>query len=114
MPKGHAPFAVANKTVNVAVKTILRSPAHGLISGKLLILTVTGRRTGKQHSFPVAYDETPDGITIGLDAAGAKVWWRNLKGEGAPVTVRVRGVVREGHGKAIGDASTGVKVEIRF
>jgi hypothetical protein len=113
MPKGHAPFAVANKTVNVAVKAILRSPAHGLVSGRLIMLTVTGRRTGRKHSFPVAYDETPDGLTIGIDAPGAKVWWRNLI-DGGPVTVRLRGKVREGHAVAHGDPATGVKVEVKF
>ena len=58
MPEGHAQFAVYNRTVNHVVKGILRSPAHGLLSDRLLVMTVTGRRTGKKRSFPVAYRST--------------------------------------------------------
>jgi hypothetical protein len=57
MPEGHAQFAVYNRTVNHVVKGILRSPAHGLSPAGWLVMTVTGRRTGKKRSFPVAYRE---------------------------------------------------------
>jgi hypothetical protein len=114
MPKGHAQFAIANRTVNHAVKAILRSPAHGVLSGRLAVLTVTGRRTGRQHSFPCAYSqEGPDRVRIHIDWPEKKVWWRNLK-QPAPVSVRLRGTVRTGTGEVVGDPKTDLWVEIRL
>ena len=39
------PFNVINKTVNRVTRPLLRSPAHGVLSDKLLLLTFTGRKT---------------------------------------------------------------------
>ena len=111
MPKGHALFTVTNHTANRVVKLILSSPAHGMLSDRLLILTVTGRRTGKQRTFPVAYQQTGDKLTLHIDWPEKKVWWRNLIG-GAPVAVRLRNVVRHGRGVTVGDVQSGVHVDI--
>jgi len=111
MPKGHALFTISNHTANRVVKGILSSPAHGLMSDRLLILTVTGRRTGKKRTFPVAYQQDGDRLTLHIDWPEKKVWWRNLIG-GAPVTVRLRNVVRHGHGVTHGDVKRGVHVDI--
>jgi hypothetical protein len=114
MPEGHGQFAVYNHTVNHAVKAILRSPAHGLISGKLIVMTVTGRRTGKKRSFPVAYDEEgPNHLRIHIDWPEKKVWWRNLKSP-APVSVRLRGRDRTGTGHAQGDPKTDLWVDVQL
>ena len=112
MPKGHTQFAVYNRTVNHLVKAILRSPAHGVLSDRLVVMTVTGRRTGKQHSFPCAYSEHgPDLLRIHIDWPEKKVWWRNLK-QPAPVSVRLRGAERSGTGQAQGDPQTDLWVEV--
>jgi deazaflavin-dependent oxidoreductase (nitroreductase family) len=112
MPEGHGQFAVYNHTVNHAVKAVLRSPAHSMLSGKLLVMTVTGRRTGKKRSFPVAYDEDgPNHLRIHIDWPEKKVWWRNLK-RPAPVSVRLRGKERTGTGHAQGDAKTNLWVDV--
>ena len=114
MPEGHALFAVTNRTVNHAVKAILRSPAHGALSKRLVLMTVTGRRTGKRHSFPVAYDQDgADHLRIHIDWPERKVWWRNLKSP-APVSVRLRGVQRTGTGEAQGDPKTELWVDVRL
>jgi hypothetical protein len=114
MPKGHAQFAVYNRTVNHAVKAILRSPAHGVLSDRLLVMTVTGRRTGKQRSFPVAYrEEAADQLRIHIDWPEKKVWWRNLKSP-APVSVRLRGVQRSGVGEAQGDPKADLWVAVKL
>jgi hypothetical protein len=111
MPKGHAFFKINNHTANRVVKLILASPAHGMLSDRLLILTVTGRRTGKKRTFPVAYQQEGDKLTLHIDWPEKKVWWRNLIG-GAPVTVRLRNVVRHGQGVTVGDIERGVHVDI--
>jgi hypothetical protein len=114
MPEGHTQFAVYNHTVNHVVKGILRSPAHGILSNRLVVMTVTGRRTGKKRSFPVAYAEDgADHLRIHIDWPEKKVWWRNLIG-GAPVTVRLRNQVRHGHGVTVGDVKSGVHVDIKL
>src|SRR5207249_2811443 len=78
--KGHALFQVNNHTANRVVKGILASPAHRMLSDRMLILTVTGRRTGKRRTFPVAYQQDGDTLTLHVDWPERKVWWRNLIG----------------------------------
>ena len=112
--QGHLPFAVANRTVNRVVALLLRSPLHGLVSDRLLLISVTGRRTGRVHTFPVAYDEAGDeGITIHVAAPGRKRWWRNLRPDGE-VRLRLRGVEHTGRAVAHGDEQVGVAVEVRL
>ena len=114
MPEGHRQFVVYNHTINHVVKGILRSPAHGLVSKRLLVMTVTGRRTGKQRTFPVAYEEREPGkLHIHIDWPDKKVWWRNLK-QPSPVSVRLRGKERRGIGHAQGDPKSDLWVDIEL
>ena len=113
MPRGHAPFAVFNRTGNPPVKLILGSPLHPLLSGQLAVITVTGRRTGRRYSFPVGYRQQGDRVTIGVGWPERKHWWRNLR-DGGPVRLRLRGVERTGHATARGNERTGVTVEVRL
>ena len=91
---------------------ILRSPAHGSAAAGDLPLTVTGRRSGRRFTIPVSYLEQGGRLLIQPSAPERKVWWRNLRGEGAPVRVRLRGRDRGGHAVAHGDERTGVRVEV--
>jgi len=76
--------------MNPIVRSILRSPVHWLLSPGLMLLTVTGRRTGKVYTIPVGYHETDDAIVVLVSEAPSKVWWRNYL-EPGPVGLRVRG-----------------------
>jgi hypothetical protein len=76
-------------------KAVLRSPLHGLLSQRLLLLTFTGRTSGQSFSTPVLYEQTGD--TLLLRAGGA--WWKNLRG-GVTVRVLLRGNVRAGRAEA--------------
>jgi hypothetical protein len=113
MRNGHLPFAVMNASVNRVVRALLRSRWHGLLSRRLLLITVTGRRTGREHTFPVGYTEDDGVIRIGVAAPAQKRWWRNLV-DGAPVRLWVRGAERSGRAVAHGDESAGVTVEVRL
>ena len=42
--------------MNPAIKLILRSPLHGLMSKRLLLITFTGRKSGKQFTTPLGYE----------------------------------------------------------
>jgi len=72
--------------VNQAMKFVLRSPVHGMVSKTVLLITFTGRKSGKSYTTPVSYSQTDDQVTIFTHAD----WWKNLR-SGVPVTLRIRG-----------------------
>jgi hypothetical protein len=113
MAGSHTPFVVVNRVVNPLVRAVLRSPAHGLLSGHLALLTVTGRRSGRAFTFPVGYHRDGDRVTVGVDWPERKRWWRNLS-DAAPVEIWLAGVRRAGTGQARGDEHAGVTVEIQL
>ena len=97
------------KAMNRVPAVILRSPLHGLMSGRYLLLTFTGRKSGKRYTTPVAYLEEDDAFLMTTDSP----WWKNLSG-GAPVKMRVRGREYEGTGEAVTDGTEVVRVLGRF
>jgi hypothetical protein len=76
--------------VNPAIAWILRSPLHALLDRGLLLLTVTGRRTGRRYAIPVGYQRRGDRLAVLVSRARRKQWWRNFR-EPAPVALRLRG-----------------------
>lgn len=44
------------------VRWIPRSPLRGLIDGKVLVLTVTGRKSGKRYRVPLNYVRDRDAL----------------------------------------------------
>jgi len=72
--------------VNNAMKFVLRSPVHGMVSKFTLLITFTGCKSGKTFTTPVSYSQFDDQVTIFTHAN----WWKNLCG-GAPVTLTIRG-----------------------
>ena len=77
-------FAFINPTATL----LLRSPLHGFWSRNLLLITFTGRNSGRKFTTPVRYVRTGD--TIRCFTSRENQWWRNLRG-GAEVTLRIRG-----------------------
>lgn len=108
----HLPFAVLNRTANPMLRLILRSRLHRLLSSHLLLLTVTGRRTGRKHTFPVTYSEADGVLTIHVAAPKRKRWWHNVSTE-TPVQLTLRGVDGFGFASLHGDERSGVSVEIQ-
>ena len=72
--------------VNQAMKFILRSPAHGMVSKSVLLITFKGRKSGKSYTTPVSYSQNNGQVTIFTHAN----WWKNLRND-APVSLRIRG-----------------------
>jgi deazaflavin-dependent oxidoreductase (nitroreductase family) len=68
------------------MKFVLRSPVHGMVSKTVLLITFTGRKSGKTYTTPVDYSQDGDQVLIFTHAN----WWKNLRG-GASVTLRIRG-----------------------
>ncbi|MDJ1420542.1 MAG: nitroreductase family deazaflavin-dependent oxidoreductase [Candidatus Methanoperedens sp.] len=79
---------------------LLRSPLHMLASKSTLLITFTGRKSGKSYTTPVNY--VPDGDVLYIVSLRSRTWWRNLRG-GAHVIVRLRGRSLEAEGDVIED-----------
>lgn len=71
--------------VNVPMRLLLRLPVATPLSNQLMLLYLTGRRTGKRYLQPVSY--VPDGDTL-LTPGGGR-WKLNLR-EGECVHIRLR------------------------
>jgi F420H(2)-dependent quinone reductase len=112
-PPGHGPFAVWNRTGNRAVAALLRSPLHRVLSGRLLLITVTGRRSARRITLPVTYTQQASRLTIHVMWPERKLWWRNLR-DGAPVGLRLRGRQLEGWARAEVDPSGATRVEVEL
>jgi hypothetical protein len=111
VPGGHVPFALWNRTGNQLIRMVLLSPVHRVLSRKLALITVTGRRTGRQHTFPVGYKRDGERVTILVGLPERKVWWRNLR-DSAPVRLRLAGQEHTGNAQVHGDERSGVSVEV--
>jgi deazaflavin-dependent oxidoreductase (nitroreductase family) len=72
--------------VNVPMRLILRLPFATPLSGQLMLLYLTGRKSGKRYLQPVSY--VPDGDTL-LTPGGGR-WKLNLRAE-EYVRIRLRG-----------------------
>ena len=81
------------KAIRVATRVILRSRFHRLMSRTVMLMIVTGRKTGRRYTIPVDYIR--DGDTITADTSRHRIWWRNLRG-GAPVSLLVGGRLLKG------------------
>lgn len=75
------------KVFNVVSCALLRSPLHRVMSDRLLLITFTGRKSGRAYTTPVSYFGADDGSLI---IAGGAPWWKNLQ-NGEPVRLRLRG-----------------------
>jgi hypothetical protein len=76
--------------LNPLIAALLRSPLHALLSPGLLLVTVTGRHTGRRYSIPVGYQRDGEDLVVMVSEARRKQWWRNYY-EPAAVSVRLRG-----------------------
>jgi deazaflavin-dependent oxidoreductase (nitroreductase family) len=79
--------------VNPVLVALLRSGLHRLASKNLMLLTVTGRKSGRSYTMPVTRHEQPDG-TLVVSAAGG--WRHNLR-DGGDVRVTLDGRERTAH-----------------
>ena len=80
--------------MNAFPSLILRSPLHGLMSDRFLLLSWTGHKTGRSYTTPVAYAELDGRVVMTTDDA----WWRNFQ-RPSRVHLRLRG--REVPGTAV-------------
>lgn len=68
---------------------MLRSPAHRVLDGRLMLLTYR-RRDGREVTIPVLHAPHRDGVVALAAEPQTKRWWRVFR-SGAPATLRLRG-----------------------
>ena len=103
-------FALADRTVNPFMAAVVKSPLERFVRPRTVLLTYTGRKTGKQYTIPVWAKVDGDTLRIAVGAPGQKRWWRNLRGEGAAVSLLLGRQERTGHAVASGDVDSGVRI----
>jgi hypothetical protein len=99
-----APFAKVFQLANTVVRPLLRSPLHGVLSGRLMLLGYTGGKTGKHYVFAIGYFRWDDGDVLAFSSAN---WPAALRSARA-VRVLIKGrwfdarptVISEGEDKA--------------
>jgi deazaflavin-dependent oxidoreductase (nitroreductase family) len=68
------------------MKSVLRSRIHGMVSKTILLITYTGRKSGKSYTTPVSYSQSGDQVFIFTHAD----WWKNLLSK-PQVTLHLQG-----------------------
>lgn len=103
------------RAMNVLVRPLVGSPRWGWLVGRwMTVITYTGRRSGRTFSLPVGYQRRGDEVTIPVELPEQKAWWRNFQGAGAPLTARLDGGQRTGHGTAHRSGAGRVTVVVRL
>jgi hypothetical protein len=74
------------RAVNVPMRVVLGLPFRTPLSGNLMLISYTGRKTGKAYRQPVSYAR--DGEVL-LTPGGGR-WTLNLS-DGRPIRIRLRG-----------------------
>ncbi len=90
--------------LNPLIAGILRSPLHFPLSFGLMLITVTGRHSGRSYTIPVGYRRVDDGLVVMVSRARRKQWWRNYR-EPSPVALRLRGREVLGRAELVAPAS---------
>jgi hypothetical protein len=92
------PNAGIPPAVNNTIKFLLRSPLHAILSKNFLLITFTGRKSGKTFTTPVSYSREGDCISIFTHST----WWKNLRPD-TPITLRLRGKDVQGLPEPVAD-----------
>jgi hypothetical protein len=87
------------RLVNPVFNRVLQSRFHPLFSKYIMLLEVTGRRTGRRYLIPVGRHEDHGVYTVSVSGG-----WRHNLIDGAPVAVVVDGRARTGLIEVVRDA----------
>jgi hypothetical protein len=86
--------------LNPLVVALLRSPLHGVASKGLMVLSWTGRRSGRRFSIPVGYQRDGDSVIVLISKPAEKRWWKNFR-EPWAAELLIRGQVRGATGAVV-------------
>lgn len=88
----------ASDFYNPIMQLILKSPLHGLVSQNTMLLTFTGRKSGRQFTTPISYAQSGNEVT--LITGRRHGWWHNLE-QTASITARIQGRERTGQAQVV-------------
>jgi hypothetical protein len=93
------------RIANPLVRVLLDSRLHGVLSGRLMLVAYTGRRSGRRFRIPLRYAPTGDGAVVAIAVRPErKQWWRAFAPVG-PATLALRGADLTADGRvAAGEA----------
>ena len=96
---GHVAALRLLRLANPFVRAVLSSRLHGALSGRLVLVAYSGRRSGRRFRIPLRYAPTADGavVAVALRPEG-KEWWRAFAPAG-PATLTLRGADVTAHGQ---------------
>lgn len=97
--------------INPLMRLFLHSPLHRILSGSLMLITFTGRKSGRQFTTPVRYIKTDD--TVRCFTAAENQWWRNLRTP-AEVKLHIQGQTKSYMARAIADDSEEIRKWLVF
>ena len=98
--KPHRLWQLLLKAQNPFMKWLLRSPFHIVVSRMYLLISFTGRKSGRTYATPVQYSQ--QGEMLYIITSEGYTWWKNLRG-GAEVLVHLRGKTYPGHAESSTD-----------
>jgi deazaflavin-dependent oxidoreductase (nitroreductase family) len=99
------------KLYNPIVIWLLRSPLRRLLDKNTMVISVSGRRSGKHYTFPVSYIR--DGETLLVISQKDRTWWKNLQG-GTRVTVLVQGHTLQARGETFTDTEMAANILLQI
>jgi deazaflavin-dependent oxidoreductase (nitroreductase family) len=95
--------------INPVMRFLLRSPLHFLLSNSLMLITFTGRKSGRKFTTPVRYIQTDDRVRC--FTAAENQWWRNLR-SGGRVSLLIKRQSGEYQAQAIFDNPAEIKEQL--
>jgi deazaflavin-dependent oxidoreductase (nitroreductase family) len=99
------------KLYNPFVIWLLRSPLHNLMDKSTILITITGRKSGKNYTIPVSFIR--DGDTLLVISQKEHTWWKNLRG-GTQVTLLMQGHTLKARGETFTDTETVANKLLKF
>ncbi len=95
------------KFLNQLMMFLLRSPLQGPLGNQLLLLTFTGRKSGKTYTTPLGYTKEGNTVVLFTDHP----WYKNLQ-ESPSVTLRLQGKTVQGTAEVIHDDKETIAKEL--
>jgi hypothetical protein len=97
--------------LNPAIRALLRSPAHGVVSRNPAVLRNRGRRSGRAFETPLSY--VRDGNRVRFMSSHATRWWTNFGGIPTPVEVEIAREVLPGMARLLKEDSAALRDGVR-
>lgn len=100
-----------NKVALPLVRKFSRWPS---VTGRfgMAVVSYQGGQSGRHFSLVVGFYRSDNGITIRVEMADRKRWWRNFQGHSHPVMLEIAGKQHTGNGRATRNEQGQVHVHV--